>query len=110
MDENYNFSLPEPIDLALSPVDWINQFRNQFNEIISDQRGKNWLENRCLKLVYGTRGLSDFGLMDATFAVPPLASTHLHLKDLLQTRGKAGLFAPTGMGKSRIMLYIAHFI
>ncbi|MHA2074843.1 MAG: winged helix-turn-helix domain-containing protein, partial [Candidatus Hodarchaeales archaeon] len=109
MMENFSFPLPQPIELDVPPQIWIDNYREHLNNLLSDEKAKVWLENRLLKLAYGTRGLSDFGLMDATLSVPPLALTISRLQDLLLTRGKAGLFASTGMGKSRFMLYLAYW-
>ncbi|MFW9855636.1 MAG: hypothetical protein ACFFFG_11275 [Candidatus Thorarchaeota archaeon] len=107
MTDNYVLSLPNPISLAQHPKDWIKTFISEFNPITKDERSREWLEERLLKLAYGTRGLQDFGLMDASITVPPLESVFSALLHTLLPRGKGGLFATTGMGKSRILLYFA---
>lgn len=107
MTKNFFLPLPEPINKSLHPQSWIENFYKEINSLSKNEQAKEWLEDRLLKLAYGTRGLQDFGLMDASLSVPPLESTLNHLLETLLNRGKAGLFATTGMGKSRIMLYLA---
>lgn len=47
--------------------------------------------------------------MDVCLAVPPLKDIIIPLQTALMYNGKAGLFATTGMGKSRILLYLARW-
>ncbi|MHA2224600.1 MAG: DUF7347 domain-containing protein [Candidatus Hodarchaeales archaeon] len=107
MNEHFSLPLPQPIDQSLHPQTWILQFNKDLNNLSTNIQARKWLEDRLLKLAYGTRGLQDFGLMDASISVPPLGSIISRLQESLLTRGKTGLFAATGMGKSRIMLYLA---
>ena len=107
MEEKYFLPLPEPISSGTHPQQWIINFYRNLEILLGDNNSKTWLKDRLLKLAFGTRGLQDFGLMDASLAVPPLEKMFTELVDLLVNRGKAGLFATTGMGKSRIMLYLA---
>lgn len=107
MDDNYFLPLPNPIKQSVSPQKWIKEFKSLLYPLLRDAKTKVWLEDRMLKLAYGTRGLEDYGLMDACLAVPPLESNFEPLKEALVHRGKTGLFATTGMGKSRTLLYLA---
>jgi DNA-binding HxlR family transcriptional regulator len=107
MEENYILPLPKPIDSKLHPQKWINKYRKNFSDLLSNDQAREWLKERLLKLAYGTRGLQDFCIMDASIAVPPLKSMTLKIEEVLLTRGKIGLFGFTGMGKSRILLYLA---
>ncbi|MHA1946048.1 MAG: hypothetical protein ACXAC6_13570 [Candidatus Hodarchaeales archaeon] len=107
METNFTLPLPEPVDSEVHPQKWINSFRRNFSDLLSNNQTREWLEDRLLKLAYGTRGLQDFCLMDASIAVPPLKSMIMNLQEALLTRGKVGLFGYTGMGKSRILLYLA---
>ncbi|MHA2365724.1 MAG: DUF7347 domain-containing protein [Candidatus Hodarchaeales archaeon] len=107
MEKKYYLPLPNPLELNENPRSWIKKFIKPLNQLIEDKNAVKWLEDRFLKLAFGTRGLQDYGLMDASLAVPPLKTTINPLKDTLKNRGKAGLFATTGMGKSRILLYLA---
>jgi DNA-binding HxlR family transcriptional regulator len=107
MENNYILPLPEPIDSEIHPQEWINIFRKNWSDLLANNQAREWLEDRLLKLAYGTRGLQDFCLMDASIAVPPLKSITTNIKEVLLTRGKVGLFGFTGMGKSRILLYLA---
>ena len=107
MRENYFLILPDPIDLSLHPQQWITTFIRNFESLLEEDRSKAWVKDRLLKLAFGTRGLQDFCLMDASLAVPPPSSLFNDLTNLLLNRGKAGLFGTTGMGKSRIILYLA---
>ena len=109
MEEHYTLFFPDPISLDLTPQDWIKRFSKNFYPLLKHEKSRQWLEDRLLKLGYGTRGLQDYGLMDASISVPPLINLFETIKELLTTRGKAGLYAKTGMGKSRIALYIASF-
>lgn len=107
MRERYFLTLPEPIDQSLHPQEWIANFISDIDNLLEAEKAKDWVKDRLLKLVFGTRGLQDFCLMDASLSVPPPSSLFNNLTDLLLNRGKAGLFATTGMGKSRILLYLA---
>ena len=107
MEENIFLPLPEPIEQSISPREWIKQFIKPLDALLGEDYSRKWLEDRLLKLAYGTRGLQDFCLMDASLSVPPLKSLIQPMQEVLKTRGKAGLFATTGMGKSRLLLYIA---
>ncbi|MHA2364184.1 MAG: winged helix-turn-helix domain-containing protein [Candidatus Hodarchaeales archaeon] len=104
-----DFSLPKPLDANISPTKWIKQFIKPINKLKKDPPAFAWIEERYLKLAYGTRGLQDYAIMDAILAVPPLQSMIVPIQKALMERGKAGLFATTGMGKSRIILYLAHW-
>ncbi|MHA1978212.1 MAG: winged helix-turn-helix domain-containing protein [Candidatus Hodarchaeales archaeon] len=107
MNSNFTLPLPESIDSDIHPQKWINTFRENYSDLLSNNQAREWLEDRLLKLAYGTRGLQDFCLMDASVAVPPLKSMTTIIQEALLRRGKVGLFGFTGMGKSRILLYLA---
>lgn len=109
MEENFSLELPEPISTETNPLQWIKTFTQNLSPLITDEKSKDWLVDRYLKLGYGTRGLQDYGLMDASLSVPPLDSLFESIVDLLSIRGKIGLYAKTGMGKSRISLYTASY-
>ncbi len=109
MEEHYYLKLPEPITELIPPMVWIRNFSNNLESLLQNETSKDWLIDRLLKLGYGTRGLQDFGLMDASISVPPLQSLIDSILKLLSERGKVGLFAKTGMGKSRIALYLASY-
>lgn len=109
MEEKFSLNLPSPISVDVKPVNWIMDFVSNINPTLDDEKAKDWLIDRYLKLGYGTRGLQDYGLMDASLSVPPLDSFFNSLVDLLTLRGKAGLYARTGMGKSRLELYTASY-
>jgi DNA-binding HxlR family transcriptional regulator len=109
MEKNYSLYLPEPISTEINPRIWIQNFSKSIFPLLNKEKSKEWLIDRYLKLGYGTRGLQDFGLMDASISVPPLSILFGTLIELLQMRGKAGLYGKTGMGKSRIALYIASY-
>lgn len=107
MEENYTLLLPDPIENKIKPKDWIKDFSESIYPLLNHNKSREWLIDRYLKLGYGTRGLQDYGLMDASVSVPPYKTTFDAIVELLSTRGKAGLYAKTGMGKSRTALYIA---
>ena len=109
MEEKCFLQLPECLTTDIDPKQWIAEFSQQILPFLENEKSKEWLIDRYLKLGYGTRGLQDYGLMDASLSVPPLAPTFNTLIDLLLTRGKAGIYAETGMGKSRLSLYIASY-
>lgn len=109
MEENYFLELPDPVSITQSPIDWILDFVKNINSLQGNNNAKEWIIDRYLKLGYGTRGLQDYGLMDASLSVPPLDSFFNSLIELLTLRGKAGLYATTGMGKSRMELYTASY-
>ena len=109
MEENYKLELPDPISESIRPKKWIEKFTKQLEQLLSDDTSKEWLIDRFLKLGYGTRGLQDFGLMDASISVPPTESLFKTILDVITTRGKVGLYGKTGMGKSRIGLYLASY-
>ncbi|MFW9930322.1 MAG: hypothetical protein ACFFD1_13080 [Candidatus Thorarchaeota archaeon] len=107
--EDSMLSIPKPIKTNISPKKWINEFISPLKPIIDNKKSILWLEERMLKLAYGTRGLHDFSLMDSSFSVPPLESFFNTITNDLISRGKSGLFAKTGMGKSRLLLYLANW-
>ena len=109
MEEKCFLSLPVCISLDKSPKNWIKDFSKQLLPLMEEEKSKDWLIDRYLKLGYGTRGLQDYGLMDASVSVPPLDSFFNIIIELLVTRGKAGIYGQTGMGKSRLALYIASY-
>lgn len=109
MEENYSLELPEPISTETDPLHWLRNFSQNLSPLLTNEKSKEWLVDRYLKLGYGTRGLQDYGLMDASLSVPPLDSLFGSILDLLTIRGKVGLYAKTGMGKSRISLYTASY-
>lgn len=108
MQESYSkITLPAPIDENVSPNIWIENYVKQLDSLLADNEAFIWLEDRLLKLAYGTRGMEEFSLMDSLLAVPPLEQTFSIIRQALMDRGKVGLFTSTGMGKSRLLLYIA---
>lgn len=109
MEEKYELALPDPISTSDKPKKWISKFTKQLESLLQNSTSKEWLIDRFLKLGYGTRGLQDFGLMDASISVPPTESLFNTIVEVLSTRGKVGLHGKTGMGKSRIGLYIASY-
>ena len=109
MEEKCFLQLPDCLTTDINPKEWITVFSQQIIPFLRDEKSKEWVIDRYLKLGYGTRGLQDYGLMDASLSVPPLASTFNTLVDLLMTRGKAGIYAETGMGKRRLSIYIASY-
>ena len=109
MEENFTLLLPDPISNDIKPKDWISNFSKSLYPLLNQEKSKEWLIDRYLKLGYGTRGLQDYGLMDASTSVPPHITVFEKLSELLTMRGKAGLFAKTGMGKSRTALYMASY-
>ena len=109
MEEKYFIELPDPISIAKTPIEWIIDFVKNIKFLLDNEKAKEWVIDRYLKLGYGTRGLQDYGLMDASLSVPPLDSFFNSLIELLTLRGKAGLYAKTGMGKSRMELYVASY-
>lgn len=109
MEESHFLSLPDPISLEIKPRTWIKKYTDLLSPLVNDNLANVWLIDRFLKLGYGTRGLQDFGLMDASISVPPLESLFTTIIELLTTRGKIGLYAKTGMGKSRIALYTSSY-
>lgn len=109
MEQSFSLSLPNPISLNKKPTEWIKEFSNDLYYLLNKEQSKEWLIDRLLKLGYGTRGLQDYGFMDASLSVPPLQSLFNSILSLLKERGKAGLYAKTGMGKSRIALYLASY-
>ncbi|MFW9928564.1 MAG: hypothetical protein ACFFD1_04155, partial [Candidatus Thorarchaeota archaeon] len=109
MENNDFLFLPEPIDDELNPKLWIKSYINPLNNLLRVEKTKKWLEDRMLKLAYGTRGIRDYCILDSSLAVPPLKSMFNALSTSLKVRGKAGFFAKTGMGKSRLILYFSHW-
>ncbi len=109
MEEKYVLALPDPLSKDISPEKWIFGFTKQLKQLLEDEKSKEWLIDRFLKLGYGTRGLQDFGLMDASISVPPAGNLFKTVLEILTTRGKVGLYAKTGMGKSRFGLYLASY-
>lgn len=101
--------LPLPIKKDENPKSWVEGFAESMEKFSKTKVLREWLHERCLKLSYGTRGLQDYGLVDALLAVPPLEQLFNSLRDCLLERGKTGLFARSGMGKSRCLLYTAHW-
>ncbi len=105
-----SLSLPPPINSKERPEEWFKIFQKQFLPLLEDPKNKDWFSNRIMKLAYGSRGLERFDLLDAILAVPPLDLIIKPIQqELVEMNGKAGLFAKTGMGKSRTLLYLSHW-
>ncbi|OLS22375.1 MAG: hypothetical protein HeimC3_31170 [Candidatus Heimdallarchaeota archaeon LC_3] len=109
LNQKISLSLPPPVELDLTPKKWIKDYIQPIKKLFKHKDTQKWLESRMLKLAYGTRGLRDYCILDSSLAVPPLKSLFEPLSQILITRGKAGLFAKTGMGKSRLILYLTHW-
>ncbi|MHA2103333.1 MAG: DUF7347 domain-containing protein [Candidatus Hodarchaeales archaeon] len=107
--ENFTLPLPEPIEDEMNSKTWIKQFIKPYKDLFTNAESNNWLQSRMLKLAYGTRGIRDYCILDSSLAVPPMKSFFDILSHTLESRGKAGFFAKTGMGKSRLILYLAHW-
>ncbi|TFF87807.1 MAG: DUF4062 domain-containing protein, partial [Promethearchaeota archaeon] len=102
--------LPNPIESSSNPSTWIKSFKSQFTSILKPTQYKEELESRFLKLACGTRGLHQYDLKDSLLAVPPLDSVIEPIQqELIEKTGKFGVFAKPGMGKSRTLLYLAHW-
>lgn len=109
IEKKWPLSLLPAIQPEVTPSEWITQFQEQLTPLIQNPEGKKWLRSRILKLAYGTRGLERFDFLDAIVAVPPLESVIKPIQEQVDKNGKAGVFAKTGMGKSRTLLYLSHW-
>lgn len=99
--------IPFPITDTDTPKMWSKDWDKKWQPIISSEEGKNWIENRLKFFLNGTRGLALSCLSDVLLAVPPLVSMFNPLWHSLEKDRRTAVFSASGMGKSRIILYLA---
>ncbi|PWI48986.1 hypothetical protein CEE45_03465 [Candidatus Heimdallarchaeota archaeon B3_Heim] len=68
---------------------------------------KRWINNRITYFLSGTRGLTTSCLSDILLMVPPLERSVTPLYEQLMDEQRTAIFAPSGTGKSRKMLFLA---
>ncbi|MFX1514225.1 MAG: leucine-rich repeat domain-containing protein, partial [Promethearchaeota archaeon] len=90
-----------------NPQEWIQEWQKKWSSILTTEESQQWLQNRLDYFFRGARGLFNSGLSDVLLAVPPLDSIIDPYWQCLQKERRSALFAKSGTGKTRVLLYLA---
>ncbi|MFX0090204.1 MAG: leucine-rich repeat domain-containing protein [Candidatus Hodarchaeota archaeon] len=101
-------NLPSPIDPNQNPVVWLHHWEQLWTNMNLQSSDYKWIFQRLEDFFLGKRGISDC-LADALIAVPPLKTlVEKHQARFLEGKGQCTILeASPGMGKSRVLLYLA---